>query len=88
MAAHLLRCLCGKFSGHLFEDFPFLRFTCPYHKLTYGYHRWSLQHGLVPLPKSVKKERLLENASVGGFEISNEDMATLDALDEVLVTDW
>ncbi|KAI1248399.1 hypothetical protein MGN70_009597 [Eutypa lata] len=50
--------------------------------------RWSLQHGLVPLPKSVKQKRLLENADVGGFEISKEDMVTLDALDEVLVTDW
>ncbi|RYP36945.1 hypothetical protein DL767_003193 [Monosporascus sp. MG133] len=50
--------------------------------------RWSLQHGLVPLPKSVRRERLLENADVGSFEISDEDMARLDALDEVLVTDW
>ncbi|RYP07108.1 hypothetical protein DL764_002740 [Monosporascus ibericus] len=50
--------------------------------------RWSLQHGLVPLPKSVRRERLLENADVGSFEISDKDMARLDALDEVLVTDW
>lgn len=50
--------------------------------------RWSLQHGLVPLPKSAKRERLLENAQVGGFEISAEDMETMDGLDEKLVTDW
>jgi len=50
--------------------------------------RWSLQHGLVPLPKSVKQSRLLENAQVGGFEISPEDMKKLDGLDEYLVTDW
>ena len=31
--------------------------------------RWSLQHGYVPLPKSVKKERILENADIGGFSI-------------------
>ncbi|KAK7747699.1 hypothetical protein SLS62_008945 [Diatrype stigma] len=50
--------------------------------------RWSLQHGLVTLPKSVQKKRLYENADIGGFKISDEDMATLDALDEHLVTDW
>ncbi|KAI8957787.1 aldo-keto reductase family 1 member E1 [Daldinia sp. FL1419] len=50
--------------------------------------RWSLQHGLVPLPKSAKRERLLENAQVSGFEISAEDMERMDRLDEYLVTDW
>lgn len=40
------------------------------------------------LPKSTRKERLVENASVNGFEISEDDMAMLDGLDEGLVTDW
>ena len=42
----------------------------------------------MPLPKSIKRERQLENADIEWFEISNEDMATLDELDEGLVTDW
>ncbi|KAK5165635.1 hypothetical protein LTR04_001145 [Oleoguttula sp. CCFEE 6159] len=50
--------------------------------------RWSLQHGFVPLPKSVKKERIIENGAVGGVEISGEDMEAMDGLDEYLVTDW
>lgn len=50
--------------------------------------RWSCQHGYVPLPKSIKKERIEQNADVGGFDISAEDMEKLDALDEYLVTDW
>lgn len=50
--------------------------------------RWSLQHGYVPLPKSVRKERIEENADVGGFEIEEGDMGRLDGLDEYLVTDW
>ncbi|KAH9881689.1 hypothetical protein IAQ61_000416 [Plenodomus lingam] len=50
--------------------------------------RWSLQHGHVPLPKSVKKARIVENAEVGGFVIDDEDMKALDGLDEYLVTDW
>jgi diketogulonate reductase-like aldo/keto reductase len=50
--------------------------------------RWSLQHGYVPLPKSVKKARIAENAEIGGFEIDDADMKTMDGLDEYLVTDW
>ena len=50
--------------------------------------RWSLQHGYVPLPKSVTKSRIIANGEVGGFEISKEDMNRMDGLDEGLVTDW
>ncbi|KAH8597029.1 NADP-dependent oxidoreductase domain-containing protein [Bisporella sp. PMI_857] len=50
--------------------------------------RWSLQHGYVPLPKSVRKERIEENAKISNFEITNDDMEKMDALDEYLVTDW
>lgn len=50
--------------------------------------RWSLQHGYVPLPKSVRRERIEENAQVGGFKIDEGDMKTMDGLDEYLVTDW
>jgi diketogulonate reductase-like aldo/keto reductase len=44
--------------------------------------RWSIQKGYVPLPKSVKRERIVENANIGGFEISDEDMNALDMLNE------
>ena len=50
--------------------------------------RWSLQHGFVPLPKSVSKERIFANGDVGGFEIDTADMKQMDGLDEYLVTDW
>ncbi|KAL7776842.1 hypothetical protein CFE70_007262 [Pyrenophora teres f. teres 0-1] len=50
--------------------------------------RWSLQHGYVPLPKSTKKERIVENSQIGGFEIDDADMEMMDGLDEYLVTDW
>lgn len=43
---------------------------------------------MITLPKSVRQERLIENANVSGFEISKEDLAAMDALDEHLVTDW
>ena len=50
--------------------------------------RWSLQHGLVPLPKSVTQKRIQENGNIGGFEIEAADMKKMDGLDEYLVTDW
>lgn len=40
------------------------------------------------LPKSRKRERIVENVDVGGFEISQEDMEKMNGLDEKLVTDW
>ncbi|KIW05193.1 hypothetical protein, variant 4 [Verruconis gallopava] len=50
--------------------------------------RWSLQHGYVPLPKSVKKSRIIENVQIESFEIGQDDMKVMDGLDEYLVTDW
>ncbi|KAI5840820.1 NADP-dependent oxidoreductase domain-containing protein [Morchella snyderi] len=50
--------------------------------------RWSLQRGFVALPKSVRRERIVENAHVDGFVIAEADMERMDALDEGLVTDW
>jgi len=44
--------------------------------------RWSLQRGFVPLPKSANPERVVANAQVFDFEIAEEDMKKLDALDE------
>jgi diketogulonate reductase-like aldo/keto reductase len=48
--------------------------------------RWNLQQGNVVLPKSVKRERIEENAEVGGFEIEEGDLRVMDGLDEGLVT--
>lgn len=50
--------------------------------------RWSLQHGFVPLPKSVTKSRIAANGDISGFEIESADMNQMDGLDEYLVTDW
>ena len=50
--------------------------------------RWGLQHGLVEIPKSVRLERIRENADVFDFEIGSADMARLDALDERSHVAW
>jgi diketogulonate reductase-like aldo/keto reductase len=43
--------------------------------------RWDLQKGVITIPKSTHKNRIEENASVFDFEISDEDMKLIDALD-------
>ncbi|KAI9847723.1 MAG: hypothetical protein M1837_001971 [Sclerophora amabilis] len=40
--------------------------------------RWSLQKGFVPLPKSVTHSRIDENAEIYDFELTQEDMTTLE----------
>jgi len=51
--------------------------------------RWGLQHEVVEIPKSVHRERILENARVFDFALSASQMARLDALaDHQRVTQW
>jgi len=53
--------------------------------------RWSLQHGWISLPKSVRQERIVENADVFDFDLAEADMLTLDSMDEGYYTvrpDW
>jgi diketogulonate reductase-like aldo/keto reductase len=42
--------------------------------------RWCVQKGFVYIPKSVKKERMVENAQVFDFELDQKEMAELDSL--------
>ncbi len=43
--------------------------------------RWHIQRGIVVIPKSTHKERMKENFNVFDFALSDEDMATIKALD-------
>jgi len=42
--------------------------------------RWGLQHGVVEIPKSRHRERIVENWSVFDFELDDQDMAALDSI--------
>ncbi|KAF9238820.1 NADP-dependent oxidoreductase domain-containing protein [Melanogaster broomeanus] len=44
--------------------------------------RWSLQKGFVPLPKSASRSRIEENFEVFDFNLDEEDMMALEALDK------
>ena len=48
--------------------------------------RWSLQHGLVVIPKSIQEDRILENSRVFDFQLEFEDMKLFDSLNENLRT--
>ncbi len=50
--------------------------------------RWGIQHGLVVIPKSTREERIRENSHVFDFDISDDDMRSLDSLNEDLRLNW
>jgi diketogulonate reductase-like aldo/keto reductase len=43
--------------------------------------RWLTQRGVVVIPKSVRKERIIENFNIFDFELSAEDMEAIVSLD-------
>ncbi len=43
--------------------------------------RWDIQKEIVTIPKSVSPERIISNADIFDFELSDEDMAKIDRLD-------
>ncbi len=44
--------------------------------------RWLVQRGVVAIPKSVHKERMVENFNIFDFELSSEDMGKIALLDK------
>ena len=69
--------------GHIFNE-PVFQKMADKHQKTIAQIalRWDLQKGVVTIPKSSKKERIIANADIFDFVISEEDMRSLDALDK------
>ncbi|XQY93899.1 aldo/keto reductase [Metabacillus sp. HB246100] len=44
--------------------------------------RWDLQNEVVTIPKSVKSHRIVENANIFDFELSNDEMDRIHALNQ------
>ena len=45
--------------------------------------RWSIQNGFLPLPKASKRERMLENADIFNFKLTEEDIDAMKALESL-----
>jgi aldehyde reductase len=43
--------------------------------------RYQIQRGMIVIPKSVTKERIQSNIKLFDFELSNEEMESIDSLD-------
>jgi 2,5-diketo-D-gluconate reductase A len=50
--------------------------------------RWHLQHGVVPIPKSANKSRIIENSQLFDFALGDDEMALVDGLHRNMRYDW
>lgn len=68
--------------GKIFELDTFKALSKKYNKtIAQIVLRWDLQNGVITIPKSSKKERIISNSEIFDFEITAEDMAYLNAMD-------
>ena len=44
--------------------------------------RWHLQNGVIVIPKSNSRERMAQNFDVFDFELTTDEVAAIDALDQ------
>jgi diketogulonate reductase-like aldo/keto reductase len=69
--------------GKIFEMDVFKKMALKYKKtIAQLVLRWDLQKGVITIPKSSKKQRIVDNAAIFDFSISKQDMAILDGLDK------
>lgn len=72
-------------TGRIFQVPEIMALADKYHKtVAQVVLRWSLQHGFLPLPKSITPSRIKENTEVFDFQLSAEDMQIIDSLDGVV----
>ncbi|GGC91743.1 aldo/keto reductase [Enterococcus wangshanyuanii] len=68
--------------GQLLQDPTILALAEKYHKSAAQIIlRWHVQNEIIVIPKSIKEERIASNADLFDFELSTEDLALIDQLD-------
>lgn len=69
--------------GRLFED-PTLMEIAEAHGKTVAQVmlRWDIQHGVVTIPKSIREKRIVENADVFDFSLTDEEMKRIDGMNK------
>ncbi|WP_088014549.1 aldo/keto reductase [Gottfriedia acidiceleris] len=69
--------------GQLFENETLLQIANKYNKsIAQVVLRWHLQNGIVIIPKSIKEHRIQENVNIFDFELTEEDMNQINALNQ------
>jgi len=69
--------------GGLLDDPTLVEIAKKYNKSTAQIIiRWDIQTGVVTIPKSVKPHRIAENADIFDFELSQEDLEKINALNQ------
>ena len=72
----------GEGRGGLFENETLKAIGEKYNKSTAQVMlRWNIQRGVIVLPKSTHKERMIQNLDVFDFALSDEDMTAIAGLD-------
>ncbi|MEK3877571.1 aldo/keto reductase [Paenibacillus sp. FSL M7-0420] len=67
--------------GHLLDNEVLADIAARHHKtLPQVILRWDLQNGIVTIPKSVKAERIIANADIFDFELSEEEISRINGL--------
>lgn len=67
--------------GKIFDMEAFKKLAVKYGKsIAQIVLRWDLQKGVVTIPKSTKKERIVANADIFDFELTEEHMQLLDGM--------
>lgn len=67
--------------GKIFEIEAFKQLASKYNKtIAQIVLRWDLQKGVITIPKSSKKERIVANADIFDFQLTEEDVKLLDAM--------
>ncbi len=75
--------------GRIFKNENFLRLANKYNKdASQIAIKWSLNKGFIPIVTSTKKERIENLYKINDFEITNEDMKSLDNLDGGEFSNW
>lgn len=76
-------------NGKLLQDEKLGKIAKKYKKTTAQLCiRWCLQHGILPLPKSLSQVHLNDNLDVFDFEISDDDMEKIDQLPPIGGVFW
>ena len=69
--------------GKVFSNQLIMRLSEKYNKtIAEIILRWHIQRGVIPIPKSSNQERIRENIAIFDFEITKEDMDSINSLNE------